>query len=247
MPTDYRFTGQRLQAQINLYHMGARFYEPALGTWVSPDSLIPLPAGPRSFNRYSYVGNRPLVYQDPSGQAECLSSDCRLLEHPATGNVFVIDPGDSGLYKLIQRISTGRDTAIHRLEQVLGETQGAGLSERVNVLDTAIGGRLRTHFQGLGGIHGDVGFSDEFEDDHLYTDVWGYDAPASRQTGHLLTAIDMGYHQGWIYSIVAHELYPDPGLGVVAQLGLPTTADLLNFRAAMEADASGILALVTQP
>jgi RHS repeat-associated protein len=66
-PTDYRFTGQRLQAGLGLYHMGARFYDAALGRWISADTLVPDPANPQLFNRYSYVRNSPLFCTDPSG------------------------------------------------------------------------------------------------------------------------------------------------------------------------------------
>jgi RHS repeat-associated protein len=67
LPTDYRFTGQRDTPYIKLYHMGARFYDFYLGRFLSPDTIIPEPTNPQSFNRYSYVNNRPLVAIDPSG------------------------------------------------------------------------------------------------------------------------------------------------------------------------------------
>jgi len=66
-PTSYQFTGQRNDYYIKLYHMGARMYDPELGRFISPDSIIPNPADPQSLNRYSYVYNSPLKYTDPSG------------------------------------------------------------------------------------------------------------------------------------------------------------------------------------
>ena len=42
-------------------------YDPELGRWISPDTIIPDPANPQSLNRFSYVTNRPLVAIDPSG------------------------------------------------------------------------------------------------------------------------------------------------------------------------------------
>jgi RHS repeat-associated protein len=70
LPTDYRFTGQRSDGYIKLTVMGARWYDGQLGRWISPDPIIPDPANPQSFNRYSYVGNRPLNRTDPSGHQE---------------------------------------------------------------------------------------------------------------------------------------------------------------------------------
>lgn len=66
VPTDIQFTGQRLD-DTGLYYYGARFYDPAIGRFISPDSVGPDLSNPQSFNRYSYVFNNPLTYNDPSG------------------------------------------------------------------------------------------------------------------------------------------------------------------------------------
>jgi len=69
-PTDYRFTGQRQTESLGLYHMGARWYDPYLGQWLSPDSIVPEPGNPQSLNRNSYTRNNPLKFRDPSGHME---------------------------------------------------------------------------------------------------------------------------------------------------------------------------------
>jgi RHS repeat-associated protein len=65
--SDYTFTGQRADSYIKLMEMGARWYDPQVGRWISPDSIIPDLANPQSLNRYSYVYNRPTVYIDEEG------------------------------------------------------------------------------------------------------------------------------------------------------------------------------------
>jgi RHS repeat-associated protein len=61
LPTDYRFTGQRVEGRLGgIYQMGARFYDPGLGRWLSADTIVPEPGNPQALNRYSYVKNRPL-------------------------------------------------------------------------------------------------------------------------------------------------------------------------------------------
>ncbi|NJN18832.1 MAG: RHS repeat-associated core domain-containing protein, partial [Oscillochloris sp.] len=45
----------------------ARFYHPALGRFLTPDSLIPDPLNGQDWNRYTYVRNDPLNLVDPSG------------------------------------------------------------------------------------------------------------------------------------------------------------------------------------
>jgi ribonuclease T1 len=67
MPTDFGYTGQRLDGYIKLTQMGARWYDAQIGRWISPDTIIPDLASPPSLNRYSYVFNNPLLYIDPTG------------------------------------------------------------------------------------------------------------------------------------------------------------------------------------
>jgi RHS repeat-associated protein len=53
LPTELAFTGQRLDANGLMYY-GARYYEPSLGTLISPDSIVARPGDPTSLNRYVY-------------------------------------------------------------------------------------------------------------------------------------------------------------------------------------------------
>jgi RHS repeat-associated protein len=67
LPTDFTYTGQRANSYIKLYQMGARWYDPQIGRWISPDTIVPDLANPQSLNRFSYVLGNPLAYVDPSG------------------------------------------------------------------------------------------------------------------------------------------------------------------------------------
>jgi hypothetical protein len=49
-----------------LYY-NARYYDPALDTFISPDPLIPDPARAFDDNRYLYARGNPLKYTDPTG------------------------------------------------------------------------------------------------------------------------------------------------------------------------------------
>jgi len=63
----HQFTGQELDDETGLYYYGARYYDPAIGRFVSADSIVPDPSNPQDLNRYSYAGNNPLLYTDPTG------------------------------------------------------------------------------------------------------------------------------------------------------------------------------------
>jgi RHS repeat-associated protein len=44
-----------------------RYYDPEIGRFISPDTIVPDPYNPQCLNRYSYCLNNPLKYTDPSG------------------------------------------------------------------------------------------------------------------------------------------------------------------------------------
>jgi RHS repeat-associated protein len=65
--TDRLFTGQRLDSSSGLYYYNARYYDPYLGRFIQPDTLVPDPLNPQAWNRFSYVYNNPTSYVDPGG------------------------------------------------------------------------------------------------------------------------------------------------------------------------------------
>ena len=69
---DIGYTGQRLDAATGgLMFYGARYYSPAIGRFISADTVVPGAGNPQQFNRYSYVSNNPVKKIDPSGHREC--------------------------------------------------------------------------------------------------------------------------------------------------------------------------------
>ncbi|MDD5259544.1 MAG: hypothetical protein PHD29_06225 [bacterium] len=63
----HKFTGQILDDSTELYYYGARYYDPILRRFISPDTQILDPYNPQELNRYAYCVNNPLRYTDPSG------------------------------------------------------------------------------------------------------------------------------------------------------------------------------------
>jgi hypothetical protein len=52
---------------MGLYDYGPRFYDPYLNRFLSPDTVIPDPYSPSDWDRYAYVRNNSIKYNDPTG------------------------------------------------------------------------------------------------------------------------------------------------------------------------------------
>jgi RHS repeat-associated protein len=66
-PSDRRFTGQRAHDELGLYYYQARWYDPVLGRFVQPDSIVSESQGVQAWDRYAYANNSPVRYTDPTG------------------------------------------------------------------------------------------------------------------------------------------------------------------------------------
>jgi len=64
--TDRTYTGQK-QDGTGLLYYNARYYDPALGMFLSPDRLVPDAGRVVDYNRFLHVRGNPLKYSDPSG------------------------------------------------------------------------------------------------------------------------------------------------------------------------------------
>ncbi|MBX3254570.1 MAG: hypothetical protein KF862_10555 [Chitinophagaceae bacterium] len=61
------YTGHEHTKEFNLINMNARLYDAIVGRMLSPDNYVQDPINPMHFNRYTYVLNNPMKYNDPSG------------------------------------------------------------------------------------------------------------------------------------------------------------------------------------
>ncbi|MGE5329027.1 MAG: RHS repeat-associated core domain-containing protein [Deltaproteobacteria bacterium] len=66
----FGFTGYQHDMATGLMYAQARYYMPEVGRFVSEDSYKGLVTDPQSLNWYVYCANNPLVFVDPSGNAE---------------------------------------------------------------------------------------------------------------------------------------------------------------------------------
>jgi len=66
LPTTINYTGQRLDGS-GLVYMNARYYDPLVGMFISPDTIVPDAGVLIDYNRFAYARGNSLKYNDPSG------------------------------------------------------------------------------------------------------------------------------------------------------------------------------------
>jgi RHS repeat-associated protein len=66
--TNVRFAGHYSDDEADLIYMGARYYNPRIGRFISPDPARFSEKDLRSFNKYSYANNNPQKFIDPDGR-----------------------------------------------------------------------------------------------------------------------------------------------------------------------------------
>ncbi len=78
--THHRFTGKYLDDDTGLYYFGARYYDPALGRFISPDPLYladpnRCTVNPLACNLFAYANNNPMAFIDPTGLDGVVAGD----------------------------------------------------------------------------------------------------------------------------------------------------------------------------
>ncbi len=66
-PIAYKYTGKERDSETGLYWYEWRSYDPGIGRFTTPDTIVPKVLDPQALNRYTYVRNNPLRYTDPTG------------------------------------------------------------------------------------------------------------------------------------------------------------------------------------
>ena len=82
------FTSRRQDVETGLVYMGARYYDPVMGRFISTDPVQFQEGNLHSFNRYAYANNNPYRYRDPDGRAAAVVA-------AAAGGVLIVGGGYS--------------------------------------------------------------------------------------------------------------------------------------------------------
>jgi RHS repeat-associated protein len=82
---DFRFQGSWFDTATSLQWVVTRWYAPALGRFLTEDSLLGDPIDPPSRHLYAYASGDPIDGWDPNGQQICRfdADDCYAIAHPA--------------------------------------------------------------------------------------------------------------------------------------------------------------------
>ena len=77
-----------------MHPISFRFSDPYLNRFLQPDSIIPSLDNPQTLNRYSYVGNNPIMNNDPTGHKCGTEDDCKTPRggDPLPGDPIPTDP-----------------------------------------------------------------------------------------------------------------------------------------------------------
>jgi len=65
---DRGYTSHEYFSEVGLIHMNGRLYDPLLRRFLNADENIQDPYNTQNYNKYSYVMNNPLIFNDPSGE-----------------------------------------------------------------------------------------------------------------------------------------------------------------------------------
>jgi len=97
------FTGHIDDGATGLTYMQARYYDPALGRFLSADPVGVAEGGVAFFNRYAYVGNDPINGFDPTGMYKCIGNDLQCEEAKKFYNTLVEARDSEGTSKRDRR------------------------------------------------------------------------------------------------------------------------------------------------
>jgi RHS repeat-associated protein len=145
----YKFTGKELDS-TGLYFYSARYYDPEIGRFVTPDTIVQSPYDPQSLNRYSYCRNNPIKYVDPSGHFFWVAAIIGAIIGAISGGIAAAQAGGSIWGGILFGAVFGGATG------AIGFGVGQALqaaAEAAKQAITAVGGALITGLEfGIGAI-----------------------------------------------------------------------------------------------
>ena len=70
----FRYRGYYYDVEIGWYYLNARYYDPNVGRFLSPDTILGANGGLQGYNLFAYCNNNPVMFVDLDGAMMKLSS-----------------------------------------------------------------------------------------------------------------------------------------------------------------------------
>jgi RHS repeat-associated protein len=128
--TQARFAGNEFDGATNLYYVGARYFDPRIGRFITPEKMLFHGDRSRRWNEYSYALNNPLSWRDANGY----DAERTGWNRAAAGGLMIV-AGGAGL---ALTPFTGGMSLVAAFEIVGGITAGMTISAGIATL--TIGG-----------------------------------------------------------------------------------------------------------
>lgn len=126
------FTGHVSDAATGLTHMQQRYYDPAVGIFLSVDPVSAYADALGSFNRYRYADSNPYGFVDPDGRQACgKNTTCQLAQGAAGSTIGNVPKASNDRSQ--QTTSTSSSTAWSDVKQRLGLS--GDLTKNGNIFD----------------------------------------------------------------------------------------------------------------
>lgn len=120
MLIDRGYTNHEHLWEVGIIHMNGRLYDPLLRRFLNADENIQDPHNTQNYNKYGYVFNNPLMYNDPSGEFAWMPLIMGIVSYAAQSYYFNTPITFEGLAKsiAISYIGAGISYGIGTLFQV---------------------------------------------------------------------------------------------------------------------------------
>ena len=63
----FRYRGYYYDVETGWYYLNSRYYDPTVGRFLSPDTILGANGGLQGYNLFAYCNNNPVMFADPSG------------------------------------------------------------------------------------------------------------------------------------------------------------------------------------
>ena len=151
------FTGHVQDAATGLTYMQQRYYDPAIGRFLSVDPVTANARTGANFNRYWYAGNNPYKFMDPDGRYNCeaASGQCEQTERAMRmirkAQMYATGPGRvvlNNIVTLLGKKNDGNGVVIRSTSNPADAGSWTNLAK---------GGILRVNFDSLNSSYGSLG------------------------------------------------------------------------------------------